>query len=194
MQLVRGPYIDRERTGELWLALRNNTELIRTHLRNMCLSLVIDETAGVAYIIHDEDSGLESGSFIRKAPLSLYETFLLLFLRERLAQATAVGQRAVVDHEELVDALQPFEQRASTDKAKHGDKCALAIKGLKKKAFLEIAGKGTVAERLRRYEIAPILSLVFAPEEIARLRDTYTRYLRGEWEAIAEETEEDDDE
>ena len=105
---------------------------------------------------------------LRKASLTFLETALLLFLRQRLTQADAQGERAVVSLDEMQEHLSVFERDSNPDHAKFERQMVNAVDKAKKLSLLQfIRGSG------ERYEVSPTLKLLFSAEEIQALTRTY---------------------
>jgi len=183
-QLLAGPSIDAQRHGALWPALLRHEEDIRRVLCELFLSLVIDREGGVAFTRQADTAELESPTLLRSAPLTFLESVLLLFLRQRLAEADTRGERAVVEDAQLVEAVSIYQRQLSTDRAGFDRRVLAAIAKLRDNQLLS---------RLRgsedRYEVSPVLKLLFSAEEVQALSQAY-RELRedvpGEPEPVAE--------
>lgn len=183
-QLLAGPSIDAQRHGALWPALLRHEDDIRRVLCELFLSLVIDREGGVAFTRQADTAELESPTLLRSAPLTFLESVLLLFLRQRLAEADTRGERAVVEDAQLVEAVSIYQRQLSTDRAGFDRRVLAAIGKLRDNQLLS---------RLRgsedRYEVSPVLKLLFSAEEVQALSQAY-RELRedvpAEPEPVAE--------
>ena len=194
IQLVRGPYIDSQRHGELWLAVRHNKDLVERYLGGLCLDLVIDEEWGFAFVRENEEARESGVSVVKRMRLSLLETFLLIHLRKLVTESSGTGQRVVVSHEELRDYLQSYAPARTTDHAGYERKSSAAIAKLVAKHLLNPVGRDSIALPLRRYEVTPIIKLIFGADQIQALAETFERMAAGTWTGNAQDDEADDDE
>src|SRR5205085_3500514 len=112
------------------------------------------------------------------------ESALLLLLRQRLTEADAQGERAVLALEEMKEHLRVFERIDNVDRSRFQRQVDNAI---------EKAKKLNLVQRLRggeeRYEVSPTLKLLFPAEEIEALGEVYERLARAEtaaWEEPAD--------
>ncbi|CAD7387371.1 DUF4194 domain-containing protein [Xanthomonas arboricola] len=174
-QLLAGPSIDAQRHGALWPALLRNEAAIRQVLCELFLELVLDREGGVAFTRQADTAELESPSLLRSAPLTFIESVLLLFLRQQLAEADTRGERAVVDEAQLVEALSVYEKNVSTDRAGFARRVLTAIGKMRENQLLS---------RLRgseeRYEVSPVLKLLFSAEDVQALVVAYRGLREGD--------------
>ncbi|MEQ4573599.1 DUF4194 domain-containing protein [[Pseudomonas] boreopolis] len=173
-QLLAGPSVDAQRHGALWPALLRHEADIRRVLCELFLELVIDREDGVAFARQADTAELESPTLLRSAPLTFIESVLLLFLRQQLAEADTRGERAVVEEAQLVEALSVYERHLSTDRAGFARRVAAAINKMRENQLLS---------RLRgsedRYEVSPVLKLLFSAEEVQALAEAYRELREG---------------
>ncbi|HYG06738.1 MAG TPA: DUF4194 domain-containing protein [Stenotrophomonas sp.] len=171
-QLLAGPSIDARRHGSLWPALLRHEAEIRRVLCELFLELVLDREGGVAFTRQADTAELESPTLLRSAPLTFIESALLLLLRQRLAEADTRGERAVVEEAQLVEAMSVYERHVSTDRAGFARRVLTAVAKMRDNQLLS---------RLRgsedRYEVSPVLKLLFSAEEVQALSQAY-RELR----------------
>jgi hypothetical protein len=195
IQLVRGPYIDSALHGDLWTNLRHNEDLVRHYLSALCLELIVDEEWGVAYVRENQEALESDFKVAKRMRLSLYETYLILHLRRLVTEASGTGQRVMVDHEDLMNYMAGFGATRSTDQASHSRQAENAISKLIKKSILRKIGRDTLTATLRRYEVTPILKLIFGPDQIQELQRIYSEIAAGTWNqpAVTEDEEEDGD-
>lgn len=168
VQLLLGPSVDVRRQSKLWPVLLRDEAVIRSRMHELFLEVVIDHEQQVAFtrqVISDE---LEVPILLRKASLTFLETALLLFLRQRLTQADAQGERAVVSLSDMQEHLGVFERDNNPDHAKFGRQVVNAVEKAKKLSLLQ-----RIRSSDERYEVAPTLKLLFSAEEIQQLTRTY---------------------
>lgn len=174
-QLLAGPSVDAQRHGPLWPALLRHEPAIRRVLCELFLELVLDREGGVAFTRQADTAELEAPTLLRSAPLTFIESVLLLFLRQRLAEADTRGERAVVDEAQLLEALSVYEKNVSTDRAGFARRVMTAIGKMRENQLLS---------RLRgsedRYEVSPVLKLLFSAEDVQALAQAYRELRVGE--------------
>jgi hypothetical protein len=130
--------------------------------------LVIDHEQRVAFTRQVVSDELDIPVLLRKASLTFLETALLLYLRQRLTQADAQAERAVVALVEMQEHLSVFERDGNPDRAKFERQIVNAVEKAKKLSLLQrIRGSD------ERYEVSPTLKLLFTADEIQELTRTY---------------------
>src|SRR5579864_3964452 len=174
-QLLAGPSVDGRRHSKLWPALIRDEAVIRRRLCELFLELVIDRDLQVAFTRRAEVRDLEAPVLLRVAHLTFLDSVLLLFLRQRLMEADAQGERAVVATDEMVDHLSVYERAVNTDRAGFHKRIQSSIDKIKKHSILQ---KIRAAED--RFEISPTLKLLFSAEAILALAEMYQRMAAGE--------------
>ncbi len=174
VQLLLGPSLDGRRHGRLWPVLIRDEALLRGRLSELFLDLVLDHDLQVAFIRQADTGDLEAPTLLRRAQLTFIDSVLLLFLRHRLTQADAQGERAVVSEPEIFEHLVPYQRASSTDSAGFSKRIHASIEKVKKHNILQ---KVRGAED--RFEIAPTLKLLFSAETIQALSSQYRRLTSG---------------
>jgi len=99
----------------------------------------------------------------------------VLFLWQRLTEADAQGQRAVVSIEEMVAHLLVYERAVNTDRAGFNRRTQASIEKIKKHSILQ-----RIRSTTDRFEISPTLKLLFPAEEVLALTRIYQRMASGE--------------
>ena len=168
VQLLLGPSVDARRQSKLWPVLLRDEKLIRSRLHELFLHLVIDHEQQVAFTRQVVSEELDVPILLRKASLTFLESALLLFLRQRLTQADAQGERAVVSWTEMQEHLSVFERDRNPDHAKFERQIVNAVDKAKKLSLLRQLRGGE-----QRFEVAPTLKLLFSAEEIQELTRSY---------------------
>lgn len=188
VQLLLGPSVDARRQSKLWPVLLRDETIIRSRLHELFLEVVIDHEQRVAFTRQVVSDELDVPILLRKASLTFVETALLLFLRQRLTQADAQGERAVVSREEMQEHLAVFERAGNSDRAKFQRQCLNAVDKAKKLSLLQaIRGSG------ERYEVSPTLKLLFSAEEIQHLTRTYTALASAPGRSTADDDSRDEE-
>lgn len=168
VQLLLGPSVDARRQSKLWPVLLRHETVIKSRLHELFLELVIDHEQRVAFTRQVTSDQLDVPILLRKASLTFLESALLLFLRQRLTQADAQGERAVVSQTDMQEHLSVFERDSNPDHAKFERQIANAVDKAKKLSLLQRIRGGD-----ERYEVSPTLKLLFPAEEIQVLTRTF---------------------
>jgi len=168
VQLLAGPSLDGQRHSKLWPILIRDEMAIRSRLSELFLQLVIDRDLQVAFTRQAETGDLEVPRLLRRANLTFLDSILLLQLRQRLTQAEAHGDRAVVSTDEVVEFLGVYEQAGNTDRALFEKRIHASIEKIKKHSILR-----KIRASEDRFEISPTLKLLFSAEEIQALTRIY---------------------
>lgn len=146
-----GPSVDARRQSKLWPVLLRDEVAIRSRMHDLFLEVVIDHEQKVAFTRQVVSEDLDVPILLRKASLTFLETALLLFLRQRLTQADAQGERAVVSREDMQEHLAVFEKENNPDHAKFARQVVNAVDKAKKLSLLQsIRGSGS-ATRSRQH-------------------------------------------
>lgn len=174
VQLLAGPSLEARRHGKLWPVLLRDEALVCQRLAELFLELVIDRDMQVAFTRQADTADLEVPQLLRRAQLTFLDSVLVLYLRQRLTQADAHGERAVVDHDEILENLTLYERAASTDRAGFTKRVSASVEKVKKHNILnKIRGSE------ERFEISPTLKLLFSAEEIQSLVTLYRQMADG---------------
>ncbi len=174
VQLLLGPSIDATRQRHLWPVLLRDEAVLRSRLHDLFLELVVDTDQQVAFTRQVVAEDVDAPVLLRKAHLTFLETALVLFLRQRLTQADAAGERAVVSYEDMQAHLGVFERVANPDQARFGRQVVGAIEKVKKLSLVRLLPGGQ-----QRFEVSPTLKLLFPAEAIQALTQTYLALLHG---------------
>jgi hypothetical protein len=166
--LLQGPSIDGSRQSKLWKVLLRDEALLRQHLHNLFLDLVVDYDQSVAFTRQVVAESIDAPVLLRRNSLTFLESALVLLLRQRLTQADAQGERAVLSKSEMFEHLQVYERDRNVDHARFERQMDNAIEKAKK---LNLLHKTRGSEE--RYEVSPTLKLLFPAEDIEALARTY---------------------
>lgn len=168
VQLVKGPYVSAERHKDAWRVLLTDTAAIRSRLADLFLDLVLDEAQGVGFVRNAPVQDGTAPQVVRTMALTFLDTALLLFLRRELLRGSG-AQRVFIGKDEVFDHLNSYKANESTDEAGFLKRINAAWTKLEKHSLLLPTGIG------QRYEISPILRLVFSPEQIKAVEGEYLR-------------------
>jgi hypothetical protein len=176
VHLLQGPSIDGRRHPKLWPVLVRDEKVIRARLHELFLDLVIDHDQRVAFTRQVASDRVDVPILLRKAKFTFLESALLLFLRQRLTQADAQGERAVVALDEMTEHMSVFERDSNPDHARFERLKANAVDKAKALSLLQSIGRNAKD----RFEVSPTLKLLFSAEEIQDLTRTYTALAAGQ--------------
>lgn len=182
VRLLQGPYVSSELHPDLWNAIVSDEPSVRRYLADLFLTLVMDRDVGVAFVRNVEDPSGQAPSVVRSLPLTLVDTVLLLHLRTLVLRGETNGQRAFVDRSELQDHLAVYRPHASTDHAGFAKRVNASINKMKDASILR------TTQVPDRFQISPVLNLIFGPDEVAAIAAEYRRMLgedAGEGDDVA---------
>jgi hypothetical protein len=175
VQLLAGPAIDGRRHAKLWPVLLRDEAGVRRQLAELFLELVIDHDIQVAFTRQADTGDLEVPQLLRRAQLTFIDSILVLYLRQRLTQADAQNERAVLSLDDIIENVALYERAASTDRAGFGKRVSASVEKLKKHSILQ-----KIRNSEDRFEISPTLKLLFSAEEIQALTALYQRMADGD--------------
>jgi hypothetical protein len=178
LHLVNGPYLSAAEHSAQWGTLLAHRDLIASRLADLFLSLVIDDSTGFAFTRNARsalDTETDLPAPLRSTPLTFAQTVLLLLLRQQLV-STEPEERVYIDKQQLRELAQPYLETDRTDE-----------RGLDRSfngAWTQIAKLNLLSKvpGEERYEISPILRIIFGADEIAQLRSEYDRLLTAKRE------------
>jgi hypothetical protein len=168
VQLLRGPYLSSDRHGKLWGALLNDEAPIRSRLADLYLDLVVDTEAQVAFVRNVDSVAADAPRVVRTATLTFMDTAMLLHLRHQLLAAGG-AERVIVGQDEVTDQLGVYREGDNADPAGYAKRINASWTKLVKYGIL--APTSTEG----RFEISPVLRLVFGAEQIAAVQAEYAR-------------------
>ncbi|MDQ0924541.1 hypothetical protein QF038_003049 [Pseudarthrobacter sp. W1I19] len=185
VQLLRGPYLSASRHGNLWTALLSDEDAVRSSLADLFLDLVTDHAAQVAFV-RNTSADVDAPKVMRTATLTFLDTALLLHLRQTLLQESG-GRKTIVGADEVADQLQVYRGKDNADVAGFSKRINSSWQKMVKYGLL--AATSTEG----RFEVSPVLRLVFGAEEIAAVQAEYRR-LAAEVEPGSAELPDTDEE
>jgi hypothetical protein len=173
-QLLAGPSLDGRRHSKLWQALVRDEAVIRSRLSELFLDLMMDHELQVAFTRRADVGELEAPVLLRSTPLTFLDSVLLLFLRSRLTEADAQGQRAVVSAEEMIEHLGVYESAINTDRSGFKRRVQSSIDKMKERSILQ-----KIRSTEDRFEISATLKLLFSADEVLALSQVYQQMASG---------------
>jgi len=178
LELVRGPYLSRERSSLNWAALRADEAAIRSRLNDLFLELVLDADAEFAFVrtVTGEDDKLPRA--VRTKALTFFDTAMLLALRQRLI-ADEGGARVIIGQDELYEILSVYRtpDRDDRDFTKRLNSAwNTMVNALR---VLHPVGESG-ADGPTRAEISPVVRIMVDADRARALSATYKAIAAGE--------------
>lgn len=167
VQLVKGPYVSRQRHGQLWSVLTDDPETFRSRLADLYLELVVDPDHEIAFARTVAVDGLEVPQLTRTKPMTFMDTAMLLHLRRLVTGAG--GERVMVGEDEVREHMEVYRDPTDTDRVAFVKRVGASWTKLTQYGVLQPAGEPG------RREVSPILRLLFGPEEVAAVQTEYDR-------------------
>ena len=174
VQILMGPSIDGRRNPNLWQTLLRDEEILKKRLGDLFLELVIDRDQQVGFTRQIRSDDLEIPRMLRNIPLTFIDSVLLLHLRQLLLEASSRGERALISVEEMKERLVMYEKSTNTDHVGFERRCASSIVKMKD---CNILAKTRGIED--RFEISPVLGILFSGDEIEALARAYEAIVNG---------------
>lgn len=187
VNLMRGPTLDGQRQTQLWSVLLRDEAVVRAHLNELFLDLLIDRERQVAFVQQAEVEELDAPTLLRKSTLSFRETALLLHLRSELAIADVRGERCVVERDQLVEHLKAYLPVDENDQVRYDRQSEAAIEKLIKLSLLH-----RLKSTDTTLEVSQALRLLFGIDELEALTRTYVAMRTGEVVAGAQDEIQDE--
>ncbi|MDR0592935.1 MAG: DUF4194 domain-containing protein [Bifidobacteriaceae bacterium] len=184
VRLLHGPYLSGERDRNLWRTLVGNEGVIRSRLADCLLDLVVDLNSEVAFLRDATPDDEPSPQVIRSVPLTFIQTAMMLTLRRALLKADR-SERVFVGLDELTDQLEVYRAGQALDGPAFAKRVGAAWTRMHDLGLLR---RGEAEDRS---EIAPVLRIVFGPNELSELVAEYRRIAAGGAAAPAEEDDSD---
>lgn len=172
LRLVSGPFIAEDRESGLWKTLMNNRRVIASRLNDLFLDLVVDETSGIAFVRNVAADDLDTPKAVHAQTLTLLDTAMVLTLRRELLNSGF--ERAIVSREDIVAQMALYRPIARLDEAGFAKKLTESWNRLDEMGILQ----RTSTED--RWEISPVLRLIFSAEEANAVREEFEALLADE--------------
>lgn len=182
LSLIKGPYITAERNGELYRALLNSQAAIESRLNDLFLELVVDDASGIAFVKNVTPDELKVPSATRSQPLTILDTAMVLMLRRELVNAGF--DRVIIGKEEFLDQMAPYRPIEKTDESGFAKVLERSWGRLRDAGFLQ------PTDNENRWEISPVLRLVFGNDEVRAVQEEFDRLLQQDAEDGGDEAAE----
>jgi len=175
VQLLAGPLLDAKQHVRLWPTLLIHEQVIRSHLSELFLELIVDQEQQIAFIRQADTGELETPVLLRRTHLTFIDSVLMLYLRQILCESDTQDARAVVSENDIHEQLMSYDKTSNTDKAGFKKRMNAAIENAKKRNILT-----RISGSIDRYEISPVLKLLFGAEEVIALKKQYVELLNNQ--------------
>ena len=169
LKLIRGPMLTADEDAELWAALLNNRRAIESYLAELFLCLVLDDVNGIAFVRNAQAEGTQLPKTVRNQPLNLLDTVLILTLRKLLL--IEQGSRLIVGKAEILPQIVQFKPVVGCDDA--------AFQRAFDSSWSRMVGMRILqaSEGDGRFEVSPVLRLIFGAEEVAAVSAEFDRLI-----------------
>ena len=174
LRLVKGPYIGESADPALWRALVNHSDLIRSRLADLFLELIIDAEAGVAFAKNATAEGKDFPKAATAYRMTLLDTIMVLLLRRELQMAGSA--RVFIGKTDLFAQMEQYRPLETMDQSAFLKRLDASWSRLTKQRLLvksDVEG---------RYEVSPVLKLVFGAEEARAVFEEYQQLLESKQE------------
>ena len=169
-ELIRGPYVSSIKTPEVFQTVSGSREVLAQQLDNLFLTLIVDDDAGVAYTKAWEVDVPDKRAMLRKTSLTFMDTVIILHLRRELV-STSPTERTIVNEDEVFEATMPYQGKSTTDKSNPRKQFTASWNKMKRNSIvIDTPTEG-------RYEVAPVLRIIFSGEEIAAITESFRTLL-----------------
>ena len=172
-ELIRGPYVSSIKSPEVFQTVSGSREVLAQQLDNLFLTLVVDDNAGVAYTKTWDIDVPDKRALLRKQSLTFMDTVVILHLRRDLV-TTNPNERTIVDENEVFEATQPYQGHEGSDKTNQRKKFIASWNKMKNYSIIV----ATPTEG--RFEVSPVLRIIFSGEEIAAITESFRKLLEAE--------------
>jgi len=171
VHLLANGHVDHRRHPNLWNTLIRNREKIQSRLCELYLELIIDLEARVAFQRQADTGELEAPRLLRDHQLRLYDSLLMLYLRQVLSHADAQGLLPTVSMEEILDHMVVYDASGNRNSADFRSRVTAAVTRLHMKVGVlhKVPGVHT------QYEISRVLKLMLGADEVNALRELYKK-------------------
>ncbi|XBH20441.1 DUF4194 domain-containing protein [Jonesiaceae bacterium BS-20] len=163
LELLKGPYLSGQRRPQLWAALMADQPAITSALHNLFLDLVIDPVDEFAFVRKAQTADFDAPSALRREPLTLLDTAVVLVLRQLLL-ATGGTERVIVGKEEIYERVAVY--RTGDEVAFQRNFNGSWSRMVDRFRFLARAGED-------RVEISPVVKFIVDEDRVRALLKVY---------------------
>lgn len=187
INLLQG-VVRKEDNAEIWNTIRSQQFRIDEYMEKICLSLVIDDEGGFAFLKQRDDDVLPH--LVKKQPLTFRMSLFLALLRNEINEYdSGSGEGAlVIREEEMVRRMKPYFPDVS-DEVKFTnsiDRCF--SKALEMKILVP------VKDNEYEYEVQPVLRRFMDAEWLSEFNRQLDKYMEENGLTVKKEEEAKEDE
>ena len=172
VRVLSSRFVDGVRNPGLWTRTLRHEQVLRSRLHDLYLDLVLDRRRQIAFTQQlelDDDVPV----LLRKdRPLTLAATVLLLHLRQEYDRGAVEGRDVVVEHHELLEYLESWEDVDDQNPATFRKRCESAIESTKEKGVLAPVSEG-------RYRISGVIHSLLTAEKVDAMTEAFTELVHG---------------
>ena len=170
LRLVRGPSLHETWDGRLWAALIANRRVIEERLADLFLELVVDPESGIAFARNARTGELETPKATRTVQMTLLDSIMVLTLRRELV--TGGPGRVFIGQDELFESLSQYRDLERVDPSSYDARLKASWnRFVETRILLKTEAEG-------RFEISPVLKLVFGSEEAQAVEAAFERMAK----------------
>jgi hypothetical protein len=169
VELLRGPMVAGAKKPDIWAAIDRDEAAIRARLADLFLDLVTDRNNRIAFVRNAETGEVAVPQTVRSRRLTLMQSVILLHLRSLYMRSTE--ERVIVGEDEVRDAVSAYGRAASADESTYLKRFNSAWTALKDASILQAAATPG------RYEVSPVIAILFGVDEVRTLQAEYDRLL-----------------
>lgn len=177
LELIRGPYLSRERSAQNWSALLADQAAITMRLHELFLDLVVDTDAEVAFVRAVADADNDFPRAVRTQPLTFLDSAMLLALRQRLI-AEDVG-RVIVGQDEVYEELQVLRASDRDDRdfeRRLNSSWSTMVNRLR---VLHPIRSSAAGDEPTRAEISPVVRMLIDADRVRALKAAFEAAAAG---------------
>lgn len=187
INLLQG-VVRKEDNAEIWNTIRSQQFRIDEYMEKICLSLVIDDEGGFAFLKQRDDDVLPH--LVKKQPLTFRMSLFLALLRNEINEYDSGSSEGalVIREEEMVRRMKPYFPDVS-DEVKFTnsiDRCF--SKALEMKILVP------VKDNEYEYEVQPVLRRFMDAEWLSEFNRQLDKYMEENGLTVKKEEEAKEDE
>lgn len=182
--LLKG-HIDREDHPVVFDAIVSQSNAVSNLCQQLFLRLVVDESAGYAYVksLSEEDiptvQGVRPPQLLVRRKLSFFASFILILLRQRLLEFEVSGQfgRLVLERQHIIDHVKAYILNVNND-IKLTERIEKAIDDLCEMGVLKATSVEISKTVVERIEVRRIINAIVTPEVLNQADEILASYIQ----------------
>ncbi|WP_169513483.1 DUF4194 domain-containing protein [Agromyces italicus] len=162
-RIQQGPFLDGYEHTRLWSAVITRREDVQRHFAETFQVLYVDREKRTAFV-RQAETDTPFPVLLRRAPLNLVESAVIIHLRRRLVEEAGTGAPVVVNRKDVQDEVLTFRQAGNTDESGRRKAVNGAITKFQRNGILK-----PIRDTDDRFTITPVLHNLFKLDEVSRL-------------------------